>query len=151
MVTRASSCVGDSWCHATFKVKYCHKMFVIEELRMCVYDLLQQISVGYNMPIEDVGFGDDHVHFDVDIRVKSKPEAAKIFKGIIGRAVLSKFPEIKKRYFWGSGFWSPAYFLDNIGRDRSEIKEYIKKQQYVYKSLFLRIFPVIFIYETEIQ
>ena len=68
MVIRESSCVGDSWCHATFKVKYCHKMFVIEELRMYVYDLLHQISAGYNMPVEDVGFGDDHVHFDVDTK-----------------------------------------------------------------------------------
>lgn len=132
MIARASSCVGDSWCHATFKVKYCHRIFVIEELRMFVFDLLNQISAGYNLPIEDVGFGDDHVHFDVDINVRSKPETAKIFKGIIAKMVFRKFPAIKKQYFYGSGLWNPAYFLDNIGRNREEIKNYIKKQQYVY-------------------
>ena len=132
MVARASSCVGDSWCHATFKVKYCHRVFEIEEVRMFVYDLLHQISANYNMPVEDVGFGDNHVHFDVDIRVRSKPEAAKIFRGIIGRLVLRKFPLVKEKYFYGSGFWNPAYFLDNIGRDREDIKQYIRKQQYVY-------------------
>ena len=132
MVARASSCVGNSWCHATFKVKYCHKVFAIEEVRMFVFDLLNQISAGYNFPLEDVGFGDDHVHFDVDIRIRSKPEVAKIFKGIIGKMVLRKFPEIKKKYFYGSGFWSPAYFLDNIGRNHEEIKRYIRKQDYVY-------------------
>ena len=132
MVARASSCVGDSWCHATFKVKYCHKVFEIEELRMFVFDLLHQISANYNMPVEDVGFGDNHVHFDVDIRIRSKPEAAKIFRGIIGRLVLRKFPSVKGKYFYGSGFWNPAYFLDNIGRDREDIKQYIRKQQYVY-------------------
>jgi len=132
MVARASSCVGDSWCHATFKVKYCHKIFVIEEVRLFVFDLLNQISASYNLPIEEVGFGDDHVHFDVDINIRSKPQTAKIFKGIIAKMLFRKFPEIKRKYFYGSGFWNPAYFLDNIGRNRQETKDYIRKQQYVY-------------------
>ena len=132
MIARASSCVGNSWCHATFKVKYCHKVFMIEELRMFVFDLLNQISAGHNLQVEDIGFGDNHVHFDVDIRVRSKPEVAKIFKGTIAKMVFKKFPEIKKKYFYGSGFWSLAYFLDNIGRNHEEIKSYIRKQDYVY-------------------
>ena len=99
MITRASSCVGDSWCHATFKVKYCHKIFDIEEVRMFVFDLLNKISASYNLPVEDIGFGDDHVHFDVDIKIRSKPEVAKIFKGIIGKMVLRRFPDIKENYF----------------------------------------------------
>lgn len=132
MLARASSCVGNSWCHATFKVKYCHKVFEIEEVRTFVFDLLSQISAGYNMPIEDIGFGDNHVHFDVDIKVRSKPEVAKIFKGVIGKRVLKEFPEIKIKYFYSSGFWSPAYFLDNIGRNHDDIKNYIRKQSYVY-------------------
>lgn len=72
------------------------------------------------------------MHFDVDIKIRSKPEVAKIFKGIIGKMVLKKFPELKKKYFYGSGFWSPAYFLDNIGRNHEDIKQYIRKQDYVY-------------------
>jgi len=134
MVARASSCVGDSWCHATFKVKYCHKVFAVEKIRLFVYDLLKYVAASYNMPVEDVGFDDDHVHFDVDIRVRSKPEAAKVFRGIIGRLIMKKFPEMKKKYFWGSGFWNPAYFLDNIGRNRDETKQYIQKQRYVYAA-----------------
>ena len=132
MLNRTSSCVGNSWCHATFKVKYCHKIFAIESVRLYVYDLLIQISANHNMPIEEIGFGDNHVNFDVDIKLRSKPEVAKIFRGITGKFVLRKFPEVKKKYFWGSGFWNPAYFLDNVGRDRDEVKKYIKKQNYVY-------------------
>ena len=127
MLARASSCVGNSWCHAMFKVKYCHKVFDIEAVRLYVYDLLHEIAIAYAMPIEEVGFGDDHVHFDVDIRVRSKPEAAKIFRGIIGNCVMKKFPMMKKKYFWGSGFWNPAYLLDNIGSERTAIKQYIRK------------------------
>src|SRR3989338_3120972 len=132
MLARASSCVGNSWCHAMFKVKYCHKVFDIEAVRLYVYDLLHEIAIAYAMPIEEVGFGDDHVHFDVDIRVRSKPEAAKIFRGIIGNCVMKKFPMMKKKYFWGSGFWYPAYLLDNIGSERPAIKQDIRKEKYVY-------------------
>ena len=41
MLVRASSCVGNSWCHAMFKVKYCHKVFAIEEVRLYVYDQIK--------------------------------------------------------------------------------------------------------------
>ena len=130
MLVRASSCVGNSWCHAMFKVRYCHKIFDIEKVRLYVFDLLNQISAEYNMPIEKIGFDSDHVHFEVDIRIRSKPEAAKIFRGITGRRLLEKFPEIKKKYFWGSGFWNPAYLMDNIGSDKEIIEKYISKQRY---------------------
>ncbi len=82
------------------------------------------------MPIKKVGFGDNHVHFRVDIKLRSKPEAAKIFRGIIGKFVLKKFPEIKQGYFWGSGFWNPAYLLDNIGNDEEYVDDYIASQKY---------------------
>src|SRR3989338_8057540 len=101
MLVRASSCVGNYWCHAMFKVRYCHKRFDSED-----------------------------VNFEVDIRIRSKPEAAKIFRGITGRRLLEKFPEIKKKYFWGSGFWNPAYLMDNIGSDKEIIEKYISKQRY---------------------
>ena len=47
------------------------------------------------MPIKKVGFDSNHLHFDVDIRLRSKPEAAKILRGITGKKILSAFPEIK--------------------------------------------------------
>ena len=134
MLARASSCVGNSWCHAMFKVKYCHNVFDIEAVRMYVFDLLNQISAGYNMPVEKIGFDSNHVHFDVDIKLKSKPEAAKIFKGITGKRIFEKFPEVKKKYFWDSGFWNPAYLMDNIGKDRDVIENYISNQRYVCRN-----------------
>ena len=130
MLVRASSCVGNSWCHAMFKIKYCHKIFDDAEVRMFVFDMINIISANYNMPVQKIGFDSDHVHFEVDIRLRSKPEAAKIFRGIIGKRIFEKFPEIKKRYFWGSGFWNPAYLMDNIGSDKEVIEQYIANQRY---------------------
>ena len=132
MLIRASSCVGNSWCHAMFKVKYCHKVFDNVEVRMFVYDLINIISANYNMPVQKIGFDSDHVHFEVDIRIRSKPEAAKIFRGIIGKKIFEKFPNMKKKYFWDSGFWNPAYLMDNIGNDKDTIERYIMSQKYAY-------------------
>ena len=130
MLIRASSCVGNSWCHAMFKVKYCHKVFDNVDVRMFVFDMINIISINYHLPVKKVGFDSDHVHFEADIRIKSKPEVAKIFRGVIGRKIFEKFPEMKKRYFWDSGFWNPAYLMDNIGSDKEVIERYIANQRY---------------------
>lgn len=131
MLARASSCVGNSWCHAMFKIKYCHKIFDMDEVRGYVCEMLILISSLYNMPVRKIGFGDNHLHFRVDIKLRSKPEAAKIIKGIIAKKVFEKFPEIKEKYFWGSGFWNPSYLMDNIGSDLEVIDNYISSQKYV--------------------
>jgi len=132
MLARASSCVGNSWCHAMFKIKYCHKIFANKEIRTFVAELFFLISTTRNMPIKTIGFDDDHVHLEIDIKLRSKPEVAKIFKGITGKKVLENFPEIKKKFFWNSGFWNPAYLMDNIGSDEEAISNYIKNQKYFY-------------------
>ena len=130
MLARASSCVGNSWCHAMFKIKYCHKIFLDKEIRTFIAELFFLISTTRDMPIKTIGFDDDHVHLEVNIKLKSKPEAAKIFKGISAKKLFENFPEIKKKYFWGSGFWNPAYLMDNIGSDGESVREYIKNQKY---------------------
>ncbi len=132
MLARASSCVGESWCHAMFKIKYCHKIFNIKEVRVYILELFYLISTLYDMPVKKIGFGDNHVHIHINIKLRSKPEAAKIFKGVTGKKVFEQFPEIKKKFFWGSGFWNPAYLMDNIGRDEENIENYIANQKYVY-------------------
>ena len=110
MLARASSCVGNSWCHAMFKIKYCHKIFDDCEVRGFVAELFFLISTLYDLPIKEMGFGDDHVHFKVNIKLRSKPEAAKILKGITGNKIFKQFPEIKEKFFWDSGiqliFWT---------------------------------------------
>lgn len=130
MLARASSCVGNSWCHAMFKIKYCHKIFDDKEVRTFTAELLFLISTLYDLPMKEMGFGDDHVHFKVNIKLRSKPEAAKILKGITGNKILKQFPEIKKKFFWDSGFWNPAYLMDNIGSDEESVTKYILSQKY---------------------
>lgn len=64
----------------------------------------------------------------VGVIIEESLEDKKVLDKVkILKTKVEKFPEIKKKYFWGSGFWNPAYFLDNIGREREQTAEYIKK------------------------
>ncbi|MCX6742264.1 MAG: IS200/IS605 family transposase [Candidatus Pacearchaeota archaeon] len=128
-LNRKSSCVGNSWCHAMFKIKYCHQIFDDAKVRFFLTVLFKEISENYHLPIKKVGFDSNHLHFNVDIGLRSKPEAAKILRGITGRKILRAFTEIKKKYFYGSGFWNPAYLLDNIGSDEEHVSDYIGCQK----------------------
>ena len=51
-----------------FKVKYCHKVFAITEVRAYVLELFYLVSTLHNY---------------VNIKLRSKPEAAKLFRGYL--------------------------------------------------------------------
>ena len=46
------------------------------------------------------------------------------------RGILGEFPSVKQKYFYGSGLWNPAYYLESVGKDKNFIKNYIRKQRY---------------------
>ena len=131
--TRYSSAVGESWHHAMFKVKYCHKVFDIEEVRIEAERLLLEACAKYGICLRIVGFDPDHVHAMLDIGLNSRPEVAKKIKGYVARKLLARFPEVKKKYFWGSGLWNPSYYLETA-KDEARLIRYIKKQKYACNS-----------------
>ncbi|MBI2045405.1 transposase, partial [Candidatus Pacearchaeota archaeon] len=63
-------------------------------------------------------------------KLRSKPEAAKILKGITGNKIFKQFPKIKKEFFLDSGLWNHSYLLDNIGSDEEAVTKYILGQKY---------------------
>ncbi len=127
---RYSSAVGEVWVMATFKVKYCHKIFTFTEVRTRCSALLAEAMDNNKIRYTKLGFDEDHVHIQLDIGLKSKPEIAKKLKGYTARKLLHEFPWLKKRYFWGGGLWNPAY--DIRAHDPGVISRYIDKQKYAY-------------------
>jgi putative transposase len=116
--------------HVTFKVKYCHKVFGLFNLKEECRDLFYEIAKGQGVVIEEIGFDEDHVHMVWAIRVTHHlDELAKAFKGTTGRKLLDRHPFIKKRYFWGSGLWSGVIFADSIGRNYEDMCRYVKNQK----------------------
>ena len=66
----------------------------------------------------------------IDLGKYSEPELRKLFKGTSGFRLLKQFPEIKQKYFWGSGLWGRQYYCYSIGSDMKVLKNYIRKQKF---------------------
>ena len=129
-VVRYSSANGEIWPMITLKVKYCHKIFNFPLVRKICGALLERAMQEYKIRYNKIGFDDDHVHIHLEMGIYSKPEISKMLKGYTGRKLLRIFPWLKKKYFWGSGLWSPAY--DGRCHDFQVTSRYIDKQKYAY-------------------
>ncbi len=130
---RYSSAVGELWAMATFKVKYCHKVFDIRAVRELCEVLLVEALIKYNIRYRKIAFDSDHVHFIIDMGLYSKPEVAKKLRGYIGYHLFRVLPWLKKAQFWGSGFWNPAYDIRGVS-DIAMYERYLDKQKYAHKG-----------------
>ena len=116
--------------HMSFKVKYCHRVFDIEEFREACEACFKEVADDYSIHIISIGFDRDHVHMINDLGKYSEPDVRRFFKGTSGKKLLEQFPEIKKKYFWGSGLWGRQYYCYSIGSDMRVLQNYIKKQKF---------------------
>ena len=94
--TRYSSAVGESWQHCEFKVKYCHCIFDDEIYREGMRVLLLEAAYAYEIPIVEIGFYNNHVHFLADICLYSKPEVAKLLRGYTAKKFVINLEQILK-------------------------------------------------------
>ena len=116
--------------HISFKVKYCHNIFDIQEIRNATKALFIKACKLYKIVWKNIGFDSNHMHSILDIANYSRPEVAKMLKGYIAKKLFKLFPWLKDKYFWGSGLWSPAYYMDSVGRDIEFMESYVMKQKY---------------------
>lgn len=128
--------VSRIWVHISYKTKYAHNVFEKhEEVRKRCEELLMQTANVNEIKIDRIGFDSNHLHFISDLGLYSLPNFHKLFKGTLGKKLLEEFPEIKKKYFWGSGFWSRTKYCYSIGRDKKQIENYVAKQKFFLKKL----------------
>ena len=53
----------------------------------------------------------------------------QIIKSISAREFFRRYPDIKKRYFWGGKLWTQSYFVETIGNANDEvIRKYVQEQ-----------------------
>ena len=131
---RYSSAVGEAWQHCMFKVKYCHEIFDDEIYREGMRTLLLEVTYNYEIPVGEIGFDSNHVHFMADICLYSRDKIAKILKGYTAKKFFEHFPELKRQKheggkFWKSGLWNRSYYIGSP-RNFDNTIAYIKKQKY---------------------
>lgn len=127
--TRYSSAVGEVWVMATFKIKYCHKVFDVQAVRELTDALINEALNFYQIDCKKLAFDSDHAHMIIDMGIYSKPQIAKKIKGFVARKLFEFMPWLKKKYFWGSGLWNPAYDIRNVN-DMQFYLRYLDKQKY---------------------
>ena len=132
--TRYSSAVGEIIVMATFKIKYCHKLFDNQGIRELVDALLHEAFDFYKINCQKLAFDSDHVHMILDMGIYGKSELAKKLRGYVGSHIFKFMPWLKNDkwdggYFWNSGFWNPAYDIRNVS-DLAFYHRYLDKQKY---------------------
>ena len=101
---RYSSVVGEAWMHCEFKVKYCHVIFDDEIYREGLRTLLLEAAYRNEIPVGEIGFDNNHVHFMVDICNYSRPQVAKLLRGYSAKKFFECFPELKRPKYEGGLF-----------------------------------------------
>jgi len=115
--------------HLRFKAKYCHEIFNDTEVEKRCEEIFHEVSEQKRWLLRETGFDRDHVHITIDAGTNGPADVAKALKGTSGKKLLKEFPYLKKKYFWGSGLWSPSIYFDSLGeRTVLEMDNYARNQ-----------------------
>lgn len=127
---RGSSSIFRFEAHVSFKTKYSHRVFDIVEFKERCRELLLEAAADIGIQVIEIGFDRDHVHLVLAwLRITlSLDQIAKALKGRSGRILLTEFPGIKCKFFWGSGLWGDQIYGDSLGRDLEMLCNYSANQ-----------------------
>jgi putative transposase len=113
--------------HLVLVPKYRYKVFTTE-VKEAVRDEIKKLCLWLGIQIIAGHVCADHIHICVAIPPKySVAEIVARLKGKTAIRMFNKFPELKKKY-WGSHFWSRGYYVNTVGRNEEQIKQYIRDQ-----------------------
>jgi REP-associated tyrosine transposase len=146
-LTRSEHYVYRTTYHIVWTPKYRHPVFT-EPYRSVLKGILAKAAYDYDMTVYAMEIPRDHVHAAVSFSPPmSISTCVRILKSISAREFFKKYPQIKKKYFWGGKLWSPSYYVETIGvRNEEAVKTYIRNQlkeeaKHLAKLKQLKLFP----------
>jgi len=92
--------------------------------------MFQQIAADKGFTIQAMEVMPDHVHLFASSHPKQAPSyIVKMLKGISGRWLMMKHPELKK-HLWKGSLWNSSFYLETIGSISEEaVRRYIERQK----------------------
>ena len=124
------TCVYNINYHIVWSTKYRRKVLT-NDVDIYLKELLNSIAKnkGFTLQLCEVG-EQDHLHCFVSAPPTIEIcKIVKYLKGISGRKLFEKFPQIKK-CLWKGQLWNHSYYVETIGSISEEnIKKYIKNQK----------------------
>lgn len=125
----ARTCVYNIWYHVVWSTKY-RKPILINSIADDCKNMIYQIALENNFMIAQVEIMPDHVHLFISAHPKNAPtEINKKLKGITGKYLLQKYPELRKE-FTKHHLWNPSTYYGTAGDvSRDTIEKYISLQK----------------------
>lgn len=128
-LTKARTCVYNINYHIVWTVKYRRKILTGKVEDYLKLELLN-IAKEKDFIIQAMECNEDHIHLFVSTHPKISPSyIVKMCKGISGRRLFIKFPEISKK-LWKNTLWNSSFYIETIGSTSEvNIKRYIENQK----------------------
>ena len=119
--------VWDCKYHIVLVPKYRYKVFTTE-IKEAVKNELKKLCVWKRIEIIEGHVSKDHVHMCLAIPPKyAISDVIGMLKGKVAIRLFNRFPELRKKY-WGNHFWSRGYYVNTVGKNEEQIRQYIKDQ-----------------------
>lgn len=116
-----------------WSVKY-RKRIISSDIESFLKEIVKQIAIdkGFTVHLFEAGDG-NHIHCFVSAPPKLSVTAiAKYLKGITGRKLFEKYPQLKNE-LWNGELWNHSYYVETIGSVSEEnIRRYIENQSKAY-------------------
>ena len=128
-VTKGFHCVYDTHYHVVFPVKY-RKALLSQEIAAAVKALAHEVSLRYELTLEQIGTDGDHIHVLVSFHPKySIGQFVRIFKSNVARELFRQFPTLKKE-LWGGELWSDGYYVATVSTagNWATVEAYVRSQ-----------------------
>lgn len=119
--------------HMVWSVKYRRKVLTADKERF-LKKLVQEIATDKGFTVHLFECGEcDHVHCFVSAPPKlSITDIVKYLKGITGRKLYERFPEIRD-VLWRGELWNHSYYVETVGSvSEDNIRKYIEHQTKAY-------------------
>ncbi|HEY9783521.1 MAG TPA: IS200/IS605 family transposase [Leptolyngbyaceae cyanobacterium] len=116
--------------HIIFCPKYRHQ--VLEgAIEVELKRILAETCITYDWILHSLEVMPDHVHLFVQADHQTAPvDIARTLKSISAVHLFNKFPDLKRRKFWGSGLWSKGTYYATARHISEEVvKKYIETQK----------------------
>ena len=126
---RTRTCVYNINYHFVWSVKYRRKV-LSGEVEAYMRELIYQIAEDKGFTVDEFETGTmDHVHLFVTAPPKLSPSLLiQYLKGITGRKIMERYPELKEQ-LWKGELWNHSYYVETVGDVSAEtIRLYIENQ-----------------------
>ena len=121
--------------HFVWIPKYRHKVFC-DPYREVLKGIIEKAGYDYNIDIVELEIPEDHIHMVIRGVPKMSPsDVMQVIKSISAREFFKRYPDIKKKYFWGGKLWTQSYFVETIGNANEDvIRAYVRDQLVEYEK-----------------